>query len=359
MTVSVQARAFDVNAKQAILIDLETDQILFEKNADEKMPTSSMSKVMTVYMVFEALAEKRISLTDKFRVSQKAYEKGGSKMFLRHNDRVPVLDLLKGVIVQSGNDATICLSEGLYGSEKAFADYMTQRAHEMGMNNTNFVNASGWPNPDHYSTARDLSILAKHVITEYPQYYYLFSQKNFKYSGIKQGNRNPLLYRNMGADGIKTGHTEEGGYGLIASAKRNDRRLVAVLNGMVSKQARADESAKLIEWGFNFFKVYDLAKEGEALGKAKVFLGKEDEVNFAPEKNIKMSLSRLEHKKLKAFVEMDSEIKAPIFKGQKVADLKIEIDNQEKMSFPLFATRDVEEAGFFKRFKMSLINIFK
>ena len=359
IAVSASAKSYiDVNAKQAILVDLDTNQILFEKNADEKMPTSSMSKVMTAYMVFEALKDKRIALDDKFRVSQKAHAKGGSKMFLKYNDKVSVLDLLKGVIIQSGNDATIALSEGLYGSEGAFSDYMTQRAYEMGMNNSNFVNASGWPDPNHYSTARDLSVLATKIIEEFPEYYYIFSQKNFEHNGIKQGNRNPLLYRNMDVDGLKTGHTESGGYGLMASAKRNGRRLVAVLNGMDSKQARADESAKLIEWGFNFFKAYNIVKSGTVLGSAKVFLGQESEVTYAVETDVKMSLSRLDFEKMTVTVEMQDSIKAPIMKGEQIATLKISVPEQEVITHPLFATKDIKKAGFIKHLKTSVTNLF-
>lgn len=359
MTVSASAKNYvDINAKQAILVDLETGQVLFEKNADEKMPTSSMSKIMTVYMIFEALEDGRIALDDKFRVSKKAHAKGGSKMFLKYNEKVSVLDLLKGVIIQSGNDAAITLSEGLYGSEGAFADYMTQRAYEMGMIDSNFVNASGWPDPNHYSTARDLSILANKIVTDFPEYHYIFSQKNFEHNGIKQGNRNPLLYRNMDVDGLKTGHTEDGGYGLMASANRNGRKLVAVLNGMESKQARADESAKLIEWGYNFFKTYKLVEKGTELGKAKVFLGQEEEVPFSTEKDIKMSLSRLDYEKMTVTVEMEDSIKAPIIKGEEIATLKISIPEKEDKTYPLIATKDVKKAGFIKHLKTSINNLF-
>jgi len=357
-SASIAQTNFDVDAKQAILLDVSTNQVLFEKNADEKAPTSSMSKVMTLYMIFDALHDKRIKLEDKFRVSKRAFDRGGSSMFLKYNEKAKVLDLIKGVAIQSGNDAAITLAEGLYGSESAFSQYMTEVAHEMGMTNSNFMNASGWPDPDHYSTVRDLSTLAYNMITKYPEYYYVFSQKNFEYNGIKQGNRNPLLYRNMNVDGIKTGHTEDGGYGLMSSANRNGRRLIAVLNGMKSMQVRADESAKLLEWGYNYFRLYSLIDAGKELGTVDVFLGAEEEVPFALEKDLKRSLSMMSYEKMKITIEKDSSVKAPILKGEQVATLKLSVPGYEDIEYPLFATKDVKKAGFMKKLKESVKGLF-
>ncbi|MGH6718645.1 MAG: D-alanyl-D-alanine carboxypeptidase family protein, partial [Alphaproteobacteria bacterium] len=225
------AAGFETTAREAILIDDTTGAILLEKNADQLMPPSSMSKIMTVYMVFERLRDGSLAMEDELPVSETAWRMGGSKMFIDVGSRVKVADLLRGVIVQSGNDATIALAEGLAGSEDAFADQMTARAHALGMTNSTFKNASGWPHEDHLTTARDLALLASRIIRDFPDYYPLFAETEFTYNGIHQGNRNPLLYKDLGADGLKTGHTADAGYGLTASAVRDGRRLILVLNG--------------------------------------------------------------------------------------------------------------------------------
>ena len=217
------AEAIEISAAQAILVDFETGEVLFEKNADAPMTPSSMSKIITVYKVFEHLKDGRLELSDSFPVSEKAWRKKGSKMFVAVNSRVKVEDLIRGIVVQSGNDASIVVAEGLAGSEDAFAAELNKKAQELGMTNSHFVNASGWPNPEHQTTARDLAKLAAATIRDFPGYYHYYSEKTFTYNGIKQGNRNPLIYRNVGADGLKTGHTEAGGYGLTASALRNGR----------------------------------------------------------------------------------------------------------------------------------------
>src|SRR5690606_24953816 len=252
--VPLSARALETPAREAILIDVDTRTVLFEKNSQARMPTSSMSKVLTAYLVFEAIKDGRIKLDDTLPVSEKAWRMQGSKMFVPIGEQVKVEDLLRGVIVQSGNDATVVLAEGISGTEEAFADLMNITAKKIGMNNSHFMNASGWPDPNHYSTAYDLALLAYHMITEHSDYYHYYSEKEFTFNKIKQGNRNPLLYRNIGADGIKTGHTEEAGYGLMASAVQGGRRLILVVNGLESMQQRADESARLLSWGFQNFK---------------------------------------------------------------------------------------------------------
>jgi D-alanyl-D-alanine carboxypeptidase (penicillin-binding protein 5/6) len=242
------AHAFESTARQAILVDVTGHRVLYEKNADQHMPTSSMSKMMTIYMVFDALKAGKIKLDDTFTVSEKAwrttYKQDESSMFLPIGGQVKVEDLIRGVIIQSGNDATVVLAEGLGGSEAEFVTEMNDKAKQLGMTNSHFVNSNGMPDPEHYSTARDLATLAEHLNADFPEYYHFFGELEYTYNNIKQGNRNPLLYRNgLGVDGLKTGHTDAGGYGLTASAVRNGRRLVAVVNGLPSMQARADDLA--------------------------------------------------------------------------------------------------------------------
>ena len=248
------ARALDIAAREVILIDYQTWTVLEESNADKRMPPSSMSKLMTAFMLFEAIHSGELSLDDEFQVSENAWRKGGaasggSTMFLEPNTSVRVEDLLRGIIIQSGNDACIVVGENMAGSEEAFADEMTARAYELGMTNSNFTNTTGLPDPEHYTTARDLAILAKRIIVDFPEYYSLYKETEFTYNEIKQFNRNPLLYRPGGADGLKTGHTNAAGYGLTASAVRDGRRLIMVANGMESTQARSEETSRLMDWG--------------------------------------------------------------------------------------------------------------
>ena len=243
------AQALETRAREAFLIDVTTGTVLLEKDADVSMPPASMSKIMTAYLVFGALKEGRISLDDKLPVSEKAWRKGGSKMFVEVGSEVSVEDLLRGVIVQSGNDACIVLAEALAGSEEAFAEQMTRKAREIGMEGSTFTNSTGWPDPNHRMTARDLAILAERMVQDFPDFYHYYSEREFTYNGIRQGNRNPLLYKNLGADGLKTGHTEEAGYGLTASAERDGRRLVLVINGLESIKARSEEAERLIASG--------------------------------------------------------------------------------------------------------------
>ncbi|MEK9848811.1 MAG: D-alanyl-D-alanine carboxypeptidase family protein, partial [Rhodospirillaceae bacterium] len=236
------SQTLETKARHALMIDMETNAVILEKAADEPMPPASMSKLMTIYMVFEKLKAGKLNLKDRFIVSEKAWRKGGSKMFVRVNRRVSVKDLLRGIIIQSGNDACIVIAEGLAGSEEAFAEEMNGKAAEIGLKNSQFKNATGWPAEGHYMSARDLATLSSKLIKDFPDYYPMFAEKSFRYSKIKQGNRNPLLYRRGGADGLKTGHTEASGYGLTASAQREGRRLLLVVNGLNSSRERASEA---------------------------------------------------------------------------------------------------------------------
>lgn len=334
-------------AKQAIVIDYDTGTVLLEKNSDEKMPTSSMSKVMTAYMIFDALKRGQLSLDQQLMVSEKAWKMEGSKMFIEVGKQIKVEDLIRGVIIQSGNDATVVLAEGLAGSEDVFAQNMTKKAHELGMTSSNFKNASGWPDPDHYSTARDLSTMAKSLIHEFPDYYKYYSEKEFTYNNIKQGNRNPLLYLNIGADGIKTGHTEAAGYGLIGSGTSNGRRVIFVINGLKDEKERAAEGAKLLEWGLKNFENKKLFKENSAVANAAVAMGSAKSVPLVVKDTFAVTLPSAAARNFKATVNYKEPLIAPVQQGQEVGSVLVEIPHAEPMKIPLYAGADVPKLGIF------------
>jgi len=321
--VEARAAAVETLAKQAILVDLSTHTVLFEKAADDRMAPSSMSKLMTMYLVFDALKAGRLSLEDKLPVSEKAWRMQGSKMFVELNNQIKVDDLIKGVTVQSGNDACVVLAEGLAGSEEAFAEQLNKRSKELGLTASHFINSNGWPDPNHVMTARDLYILAQRLIEDHAEYYKYFSIKDYVYHNIKQGNRNPLLYRSTAVDGLKTGHTEAGGYGLVASSARDGRRLVLVANGMPSMQARADETAKLLEWGFREFQTYSLFKAGEAVESLPVWLGAEASVPAAVTEDLKITFPRADRPNMKVALVTDGPINAPVVKGQPIGKIVV------------------------------------
>jgi serine-type D-Ala-D-Ala carboxypeptidase (penicillin-binding protein 5/6) len=346
---AAQAGNMDTIARQAVLIDMTTQTVLFEKNADERMPPSSMSKIMTAYMVFSALKEGRVKLEDGMPVSQRAWKMGGSKMYVELDNSVKIDDLIKGVIVQSGNDACIVLAEGLAGSEEEFARRATAKAKELGLTGTNLVNATGWPDPQHYMTARDLAKLAQRLITDFPEYYHYYSIREFTYHKIKQGNRNPLLYRNIGADGLKTGHTDAAGYGLTASAERDGRRLVLVVNGLPNMQARADESARLIEWGFREFQNYALFKRGDVVDEARVWLGQAPTVPVTVAKDLKVTMTPSERDGMKVTLVTPTAVAAPIKAGDPVGKLVITGPGFSAKEVPVVAAADVERKGVFGR----------
>lgn len=349
-----QAATVDTIAKQAILIDTTTDTVLMEKAADERMPTSSMSKMMTAYLVYDALRDGRITLDTKFPVSKKAWQTGGSKMFVQINDTIRVEDLLRGLLIQSGNDAAVVLAEGLAGSETAFADRMNEMAKKLGMNASHFVTSNGLPDPEHYSTARDLAILAERMISDFPQYYRYDGEREFTWNKIKQGNRNPLLYRDMGVDGIKTGHTDSGGYGLTASGIRDDRRLILVVNGLPSMQSRADEGARLLEWGWSQFRLYPLFKAGATVDEATVWLGTEDKVPVTVAQDLAMTLQPADFDKMTVTARFQEPIEAPIAKGQVLGELDIAPPEGPVRKVPLVAAADMPEASIFRTLGMKL-----
>jgi len=345
-----RATALETTAKQALLMDYDTGVELFAKNADTEMRPASMTKMMTVYLLFERLKDGSLSLDDEFSVSTKAWRKGGSRMFLEAGSRVRVEDLIRGIVVQSGNDASIVVAEGLAGDEEAFAREMTSKARSLGMSQTTFKNASGWPDPEHKTTARDLSILIEATIRDFPDLYRYYSETSFKYNSIKQNNRNPLLYRNGGTDGLKTGHTEESGYGLSASAIRNGRRLILVINGLPSQKSRRSESERLLDRGFREFNNYALFERGAFLTNAGVWLGRENIVPLVAKEGLQLTLKRKLRKALKVTVRHMSPIPAPIEKGAPIGMIVVTLPDRNPIEIPLLAGKSVGRLGLSGRF---------
>ncbi len=354
--------AIDIAAREYILVDFQTGSILDSQKADDSMPPSSMSKLMTAYMVFEAVHSGALSLDDEFMVSENAWRQGGaasggSTMFLEPNSRVRVEDLLRGIIIQSGNDACIVVAENMAGSEEAFADEMTERASDLGLTGSNFANATGLPDPNHYMTASDLALLARLIITDFPEYYSLYEETDFTYNDIKQFNRNPLLYRPGGADGLKTGHTDIAGYGLTASAVRDGKRLILVANGMESTHARSEETAKLMDWGFRNFTNKDLFRAGEMVSDAEVWLGLEATVPLIIEEDITVTIPRQAWRTLEVKAVYDGPIAAPVEKGTKIAKLVIDGEGMSPLEYDLVSGASVAKLGFTGRIQAAASQI--
>jgi D-alanyl-D-alanine carboxypeptidase (penicillin-binding protein 5/6) len=343
--------AIDTTAKQAILIDYDTGTVLWEMAADDRMAPSSMSKLMTLAIAFDRLKDG--SITDKtlFHVSVNAWKTGGSKTdsstrFLKESTDVSVGDLLQGIAVQSGNDACIVMAEGLAGNEASFADLENKKAAEIGLTGSHFVDSSGLPDPQHYMTARDLSILGRYIIKTYPDRYPLFAEKEFTYNNIKQGNRNPLLYTLPGADGLKTGHTEAGGYGLVGSAVVGGRRQIVVLNGMSKMSERSTEANSLMAWGFANFQNRTLFKAGDVASSAEVWLGTEDQVPLVIERDLALTVPRGTNGSFKVTIHYNGPIPAPIAKGTVLASLTVTSGDSKIAEVPLVAGASVEKLGF-------------
>ena len=338
-------------AKQVVIYDHETDEILFEKNSNNLMKPASMAKVMTSYIVFDKIKDKSLKMSDTFLVSEKAWKMGGSRTFLELNSNVSIRDLLLGLIVQSGNDAAVVLAEGISGDEEAFAREMNRYAKLLGMQNTYFTNSTGWPHPDLQTTAKELAILSKKLIDDFPDLYKLFEEKIFTYNKIKQSNRNPLLYTMSGADGLKTGHTMESGYGLIGSVKRNDRRVTIVINGLNSKKQRTFESKRLFNIVFRETKLLSLFNNQNSLVKADVWLGNERKVDLIAEKPFKKIITPFEYNKTKIQLEWMNPLPAPITKGQTLGSILISIPGKSAIKENLIATKDIEKMPSFLRIK--------
>ena len=333
--------AIDTKAEQAIVMDFDTNEILFEKNSNIKTPPASMTKIMTVYAAFDRLKNTDLSIENECVVSAKAYKMGGSRTFLEIDDKVSIDELLKGIIIQSGNDASVALAECLAGTEDDFAKLMNVYAKRIGMINTNFLNSSGWPEDNHYSTVYDLAILSNAVIREFPDLYLYFSDKEFTYNDIKQPNRNKLLSSVQGADGLKTGFTRASGWGIAATAKRDDRRITAVINGTNSSRSRLNEASNLINWAFSQTSQKLLVDENQVIVEVDVWLGNKPRVNLVSSKKIVSTLSFDQIQLIKSSLEYKRPIEAPIKKGEVYGKLLIDIDGKPNIEVELIAQENV------------------
>jgi D-alanyl-D-alanine carboxypeptidase (penicillin-binding protein 5/6) len=341
-TSAKPAGGIETQAKHALILEVETGAVLLDKGADERIPPASMSKIMTAYIVFGMLKEGRAALTDQLPVSERAWRLQGSKMFVPIGGSISIDDLLKGVIIQSGNDACLVLAEGLAGSEEAFVELMNQKAKEIGLKDSHFADVSGLPSSDHWMTARDLATLAIRTIKDFPEYYHYYSEIDYEFNNIKQGNRNPLLYKNAGADGLKTGHTEEAGFSLTASVKRDNRRVILVLNGLPTMKARAQESERLIEWAFREFNDYRLFAAGDKVDDGEVWLGAEPKGPLTVSKDFVVTLPRKARKEMKVSVEYDRPIPAPVQKGDTIGKVVMTAPDAAAVEAPLVAADSVE-----------------
>jgi len=334
----------DTAAKFAVIIDHVTGAVLLEKDADAPMIPSSMTKLMTAYLVYELLRAGRLTLTQELPVSERAWRMGGSKMFVQVGTSVKVEDLIRGVIVQSGNDACIVLAEAIAGSDEQFAELMTAKAREMGLQRTVFRNSTGWPHPEHRSTARDIAILAQRIIRDFPEYYHYESEKSFKYNGIDQQNRNPLVQKNL-ADGLKTGHTEDAGYGLVASAERGGRRVILMINGLNTMRERSEESERLLEWSFREFENVTLFTAGDVVEHAPVHLGASPTVPLVGGRNLVVTMPRGWRNRAKVTLSYDSPIPAPVLRGTRLGRLSVSGPGVPELEVPLLAGADVARLG--------------
>ncbi len=350
--VALPARAFETSASAAWVYDMTTKTVLMDKNADQPLPPASMSKLMTINMLFEALRDGRVAMDSTFSVSSRAKAMGGSTMFLQETDRPTVSDLIHGMIVNSGNDACVVVAEGLAGTEEAFAAQMTERGRALGMTNSIFTNSSGWPEPDHRMSMRDLGILAQRLIEEFPDYYPIFAETEFNYKDRapdNRFNRNPLLDLGIGADGLKTGHTSEAGYGLVGSAKQGDRRIIFVITGLATDTTRAEEAEKIVSWAFRQFAEKTVAKAGLRVAEAEVFMGDADTVGLVPAEDVRLLVPALVQDSMSAEVIYKGPLTAPIAAGAAVAELIVHVPDLPDHRIPLVTETAVGTAGFLKR----------
>ena len=350
-----------IDAKTAILMDYNSDEILYELEPDMSIYPASMTKIMTSIVVFDLLKKNKLKLEDEIIVSENAwrYSKAGfSSMFIMLNDKVTVEDLLKGIIIVSGNDACVALAEGIAGTEANFAEMMNEKAIEMGLQNTNFTNSSGINDPDNYSTVRDIAIMSKYLIKNYPKYYEYFAEKEFTWDRtggdpITQGNRNPLLYKNIGADGIKTGYLAVEKYSLASSVIGEKRRLISVISGFSTKQSRSTDSIKLISWGLRNTNTYEVSEKNNPNFKFKTWLGKKDFVYGVTKENLFLTIQKKDTKKMNVSIKYDGPLKAPIKKGDEIGELIVKKNDESTQSYPLYANDDVKKVNFFKSLFLS------
>jgi D-alanyl-D-alanine carboxypeptidase (penicillin-binding protein 5/6) len=339
----------ETQATHAIIIDFNTGAVLLDKAADQQIPTASMSKMMTAYVVFTMLKDHEAKLTDTLPVSERAWRTGGSKMFVPLGQQVSIDDLIHGMIVQSGNDACVVLAEGLAGSVQGFVDKMNEIAKKIGLTHSHFANVDGLPDPDHYMSARDLATVAIRTIKDFPDFYKIYSDREFTFNKIRQGNRNPLLYKSLGADGLKTGHTEESGYSLTGSAVRNGRRVVMVLSGLPTAKARAEEGERLIEWAFRDFKDYKLFAAGDTVDRADVWLGAQATVPVTVTKDLVVTLPRKARNAMKVTIDYNHPMPAPVKKGEVAGKITVTAPDVPPVSEPLVAAADVPRMAPFAK----------
>ena len=352
----------NINARTGILIDFHSDEILYESDPDAQIYPASMTKIMTSIIAFDLLKKNKLSLDDMFVVSENAWrlsQSGYSSMFIMVNDQVSVEDLLKGIIIASGNDACVALAEGIAGSEENFAEMMNEKAIEIGMTSSNFTNSSGINDPDNVSTVRDIAIMSKYLIDNYPIYYELFKEKTFTWDRtggdpIKQGNRNPLLYKNIGVDGVKTGYLAVEKYSLASSMKKNNRRLIAVVSGFPTKNLRSSESLKLLNWGFRNTNTFEVSKTDKSLFELNTWLGKKEKIQVITKEDYYITINKKDIRNLKVSLKYDGPIVAPVDKGEKIAQLDISIKDELVKSLPLYAAENLKKVNFFKSLLASI-----
>ena len=349
-----------VKGTSHMLIDFDSGRVISSENAENRTEPASLTKMMTAYVVFNELKQGNIKLDDETVVSEKAWRKGGSKMFIEVGKKVKIEDLLRGMIIQSGNDASIALAEHIAGDEAIFASIMNTQARKLGMLNSNFENSSGWPSPNHYTTAKDMAIVAMAIIRDFPEYYPIYSEKSFTYNNMRaQQNRNLLLWRDKSVDGLKTGHTEAAGYCLVSSAKRENMRLISVVMGTKSKKARADESIKLLNYGFRFFETHKLYSAAEPLKKTRVWKGEIEQLTVGLQQDLNITIPRDKYSQLEASTRLNSQIVAPIKKHQQLGELTITLGDEIIATRPVVALRDVAESGFFSSMVDNVLMMFE
>ncbi len=348
-----------LNAKAYILIDVNSGKIIAEKNSEEKLPPASLTKMMTLYVISTALRNEQIHLSDPVRISQEAWKIGGSRMFVKEGQQVSVEDLLKGIIVDSGNDACVAMSEHLGGSETGFTEIMNQQAKNLGMNNSHFTDSTGLPNKDHFTSAKDLATLGRALINDFPQYYHWYNQKWFTFNGIRQPNRNRLLWRDPQVDGLKTGHTNDAGFCLVASAKHENMRLLSVVLGSPTESARSDDSERLINYGFRFFETHQLYKRGTTITELPLYKGQQDKLTIGLSDDQFVTIPSGQYQRLSISTKVPKYLQAPLQKGDQVGELVIHFDNNVIATQPLYALQSAPQGGIFTRMKDSVHLTFK
>lgn len=348
-----------ISAKGYLLIDMGSGQTIVEDNASAMLEPASLTKIMTAHVVFNEIESGRISLDDEVLISEKAWRMTGSKMFIEVNKRVSVADLLKGLIIQSGNDAAVALAEHVAGSEEAFASLMNKEAEKLGMSNSHFVNASGFPAENHYTTANDIAKVTMATIRDFPEFYEWYAIREFTYNDIKQSNRNRLLWQDETVDGVKTGHTEAAGFCLVASAKRDDMRLISVVMGAKNDAARSDESRKLLNYGFRFFVTRTLFSNDKPLKQLKVWKGEVDTVNVGIAEALLATIPRDAADRINASMLVDTPLTAPITAGQRLGKISVTLDDETIATVPLIALEAVPQAGMFNRLKDTFLLLFE